>query len=77
MRHGWQISVRAHVQYQVHADDDVEQEVTVEKPVACNRNKSGYTKWHEEVPPPTTQSRDPVAPLKVDPLTLRTIVSPL
>lgn len=69
--------MRAHVQYQVHADDDVEQEVTVEEPVACNRKKSGYIKWHEEVPPPTAQGRDPVAPLNVDPLTLRTIVSPL
>lgn len=34
-RHRRKVRVGAHVHHQVHADDDVEQEVTVEQPVAC------------------------------------------
>lgn len=34
-RHRRQVPVRAHMQYQVHANQYVEQEVTVEQPVSC------------------------------------------
>jgi len=30
--HWWQIRIRAHLQYQIHADDNMEQEMTVEEP---------------------------------------------
>lgn len=31
-RHGWKVSLGADLQHQVHADDDVEQEVAMEQP---------------------------------------------
>jgi len=34
-RYRWKVPMRPYVQYQVHADQYVEQEVTMEQPVSC------------------------------------------
>ena len=37
--HWGQIGIGTHLQYQIHANDNVEQEMTMEQPETCNRKE--------------------------------------